>query len=190
MKKSTVKILINDVEFTLREGSELLGIPYPVLVNKTIESKSFEYNGYKVERISPIRAIRGTILKCVETNKVWPSLRAFFSEAGIKNTWCYNVNIRKHQKFKYKGNTYVALNYKEIKHTSHAGKHAKYDIQNADNVKPTTDIHQKDEVQVNVDISVESKAINSLRELAIERIKKASYDKAGIVLQALELLTK
>jgi len=192
MSNHYMNVLVDNEELPINEAAELIEMPLTQLYSILNKNQSFGYKGVVITRIKPPIMKKGTTIKRVEDGKVWNTIKDAALDAGCDKT-LFSKAIREKQTFKYNNQTYIALNYKPkhyrkgIKRSSKAILDSKVPlIRKPVTVKeplvtPTPKV---------IEVTVEQKAIAALKDLAIDRIKNALYDKASVTLQALELLTK
>lgn len=187
MKKSKVKVSIEGEIFNLKEAAELLGEPRLVVNNLLNRHKVFSWKGFKeIKRVDIPNPRKGTIIKRLSDNKGWNSIKALSDEMGFDPN-DVAVAIRNTQQFVYNGETYTAPYYVKRTRTL-VNPMKKHDITIVEENKQRK---SNDIKAINKEvITVEADAIEALKKLATDRINKALYDKASLVIQALELLTK
>lgn len=197
MKESKIIVSIDGVEFGLREAAQLLGEPMNTVNNLINRHKVFGWKGYKeIKRISAIQEKRGVSIYRKSDNKRWFSFKDLATDLKV-SPLAISTAINKDKQFVHKGEVYEAPDYVRRKRVL-KNPLRKHDITVVESGIPERIILKSEKEDTKVKTLVESKkglateekAVEALKQLAVERINQAVYDKASLVLQALELLTK
>lgn len=197
MSRTKIKVLVDNEAMTIDDAAEFLELTkHQIRGNLNRNEGSFKYKGFTIKRITPLYHRNGTKIVCAATHKEWPSILAFSNEFNLKPSQVEAI-IRAEQKIEVNGNIYFAPNYK-VAHKRFTGRVKRIAIddklkKNTQSIEvpkqPQLQLPLQDKTEV-VEMSAEVKAIKALRELAIDKIKKAAYDKVAIIIQALELVEK
>lgn len=196
MSRLKIMVSVDNEVMAMNEAAEFLELTKGQLLgNLSRNNNSFKYKGFTVKRLTPEQHRNGTRIICAKTRKEWPSIKVFCKAFNLNQNQV-EAAIKTDQRVEVNGNTYFAPDYKVI-HRASPKDRAKC-IKIDDKVKQTLQsievpkqlkAQSQPQVQKEVaELSAEVRAIKALRELAIDKIKQAAYDKVAIVIQALQLL--
>lgn len=190
--KKCMDVLIDKEKFPISEAAELLEMPITQLYSILGRNQSFGYKGFKITRLKPPEIKRGVQVKCLETNKIFGSMKAASNETG-RSFECFRSHLIKDGSYKCNGKTYVAINYtpRKVATTKVRATRLKLDEEIPLNQVANTiesPIPEKVE-EKSKSFSSEERAIAALKDLAVEKIHEAAYARVKNVIQALELLT-